>query len=168
MIPTMLIALLTGCPADTATIDVERTSRVTVEAGEPGAVLEGDAGFPDLQDMDLTAEDELRTLDKDAEDVQEAWLGAFLLEARQPDTADLAFLEKVRAYGTAADVEEAFLAGADEFPDGERIVDLACDDVDLTDLMLSQGMTVRVELTGTRPAEEVEIGATLTFRIVVR
>ena len=155
VLPTL--ALLPGC-GSLFTIHVEGSSQTTVEAATPLEVLVTDLGFGEFVSMDITSADELTNQGVEPGDVQDVRLDVFSLEALE-GSADLTFLESFALFVEAPDLPRVRLTSQDGFPEGEAFVSLVTEDVDLTEYVQSQSLTLSTEVTGQRPEVETLVEA---------
>jgi len=165
---TLFAALLwAGCGGGLLTIPVDETATTTIA---PGTLLEdllGDLGFDAFLDMDVTASEELQNQGVEPGDVVEVRLTTFTLEATEPAGADLSFLSGLAVYVESEGLDKVEIAHADAFPEGQALVDFEIDDVDLTDYVVSQSMTITTEVTGHRPDQETTVEASFSVDVGV-
>lgn len=158
---------LTGCGAKIATIEVEESATAEVEAGTILEDLLGDLGFESFLNMDISSAEELANQGVEPGDIQEVRLTSFELEAVDPDGADLSFLEAMSVSVSAPDVEEALLASADSFPEGQALVEFELADLDLAPYVVSQSMDVVTDITGHRPDQTTTVEARFSLDVEV-
>ena len=160
-------ALLFACDGTLLSIDVDGEAETVVEQGTLLEDLVGDLGFGDFLDMDVTSASELQNQGVQPGDIQDVALTFFFLEATGPTGADLAFLESVELFVASPDLPRVRVASALEFPEGEARVDFTVDDVDLTDYVVSQSLTLETEITGQRPSEDTTVRAAYRLSVGV-
>lgn len=160
MRPVLLFSLLVAAPGcgKLFTIHVRETSVTTVPAATPLEVLISDFGFGDFVAMDITAADELQNQGVEPGDVRDVRLEEFTLEALDGD-GDLAFLDRLEIWVEAPDLPSERLASKTEFPAGQALVEFDIDDLDLTEYVQSQAMTITTEVSGQRPERETDVEA---------
>ncbi len=159
--------LVVSCDATLITIDVPYETTTTVEAGTVLENLIGEVGFGDFLNMDVTSSQELQNQGVAPGDINAVSLTYFRLTAAEPDGADLSFLESLEFYAEAPDLPRVLVASASDFPAGQATVDLDVADVDLTDYVVSQSMTLSTEVEGRRPDDATDIFAELNLSIAV-
>ncbi|RME28824.1 MAG: hypothetical protein D6798_01490 [Deltaproteobacteria bacterium] len=159
LVPISLAALWVGCQGRLLTIHVDDTAETTVARGTLLESLIGDLGFDAFLDMDITSSEELQNQGVAPGDISEVQLDLFTLEAIDPAGADLSFLDSVDLYVEAPGLDKVRIAWADSFPEGESLVDFTLEDVDLTDYVVSESMTLTTEVTGHRPDDDTVVQA---------
>jgi hypothetical protein len=154
----VILLLTLGCSSlTTFTIDGEATTVV-----ERGSILEdllGDLGFSDWVSMDLTESEELKNQGVQPGDISEVRLTLLELEATAPEDGDLSFLDDMVVYAEAPEVDEAEVARADDFPEGQALVVFELSDVDLTPYAVSESMTLSTDVTAHRPEQDTTVTA---------
>jgi len=165
-IAPLLFLLAIACGGELLRIDVRQQAETTVEQGTPLEQLIGDIGFGDFLNMDITASQELQNQGVSPGDITEVWLTQFVIEVEAPDGADLAFLESVELYIEAPDLPRVLVASATEF-DGQTRVEFELEDVDISDYVISQSMTLDTEVSGRRPDQDTDLVADFTLNIGV-
>jgi hypothetical protein len=156
-----------ACDGSLLTIDVKENAKTTVAKGTLVEVLVSDLGFGDFVSMDLTASEELRNQGVAPGDVEDVRLTLFELEATEPDGADLSFLTSMEVWVEAEGLEARMIASANAFPEGESLVSFTLEDVDLTDYVASQAMTITTEVEGRRPEVDTTVVARLEVAVGV-
>lgn len=156
-----------SCEATLITIDVPYDTTTTVEQGTVLENLVGDLGFGDFLNMDVTSSQELQNQGVSPGDINAVTLTYFRLTADAPAGADLSFLEGLAFYAEAPDLPRVRIAFADEFPEDEPTVNLQLEDVDLTDYVVSQSMTLDTEVEGRRPDQDTDVLAELELSVAV-
>lgn len=164
---TAVAALWAGCEGALFHITVEDEATTTVPAGTPLETLLGEVGFDELAAMDVTAAEELQNQGVAPGDISSVRFTAFDLEAIGPSGADLSFLESMELYVEAPGLDPLLLAHQDDFPVGRALVEMVLEDVDLTEYVVSESMTITTEVTGSRPDVETEVRAAYALRVGV-
>ena len=154
-----IAALWAACQAQLFTIHVEESAETLVEQGTLLEDLVGELGFSDFLEMDLTQSTELQNQGVEPGDIQEVRFELLELEALEPEGADLSFLSAMDVYVEAPGLDAVLIASQDAFPEGQALVPFDLEDVDLTDYVVSQSMTIRTEVTGHRPDEDTLVEA---------
>jgi len=160
-------ALLFACDGTLISIDVSGEAETVVGEGTILEELVGAMGFGDFVSMDITSASELENQGVEPGDIQDVALTVFSLEVVDPAGGDLAFLESVELYVEGPDLPRQLVASADEFPEGQTRVDFAVEDVDLTDYVVSQSLTLETNVTGRRPEEDTTVKASYTLSVGV-
>lgn len=171
--PSFWMALAFGVPIAVLgcetlfNIRVDGTAATTVPAATPLETLLGDFGFGELVDMDVTQAQELRNQGVEPGDISHVVFLEFTLEAVDPSGADLSFIDDLELWVEAPGLDDVRVAWQDDFPVGQALVEMHLDDVDLVDYAVSESMTIRSEITGSRPDEATEVEATYALRVGV-
>ena len=142
-------------------------ARTTVDSGTVIEEVLGDFGFGELVAMDITASEELVNQGVEPGDISSAQLDSFQLSADAPEDADLSFLESVEIWVEAPELEPVLVAYADDFPVGEATVTFDVVEVDLTDYVVSESLTLSTEVRGGRPSETTEVAADFVLDVGV-
>ncbi|MBN2799099.1 MAG: hypothetical protein JXX28_08115 [Deltaproteobacteria bacterium] len=150
-----------------ATLHVEEASSVVVEHGTLVEALLDNFGFGEFVDMDLTSSQTLQNQGVEPGDIQDVRLEWLELEATAPEGADLSFLEAMTVSVSAPDLPEALLATAPGFPVGQALVRFEVEDLDLTDYVVSQSMSLTTDVSGSRPDEDTEVTARFSVAVGV-
>ena len=153
----LLAAGWLACQSDLFHIEVHESSKTTVEQGTVLEDLIGDLGFEDFVSMDITAAEELQNQGVEPGDIQEVFLTEFRLTAA--DDLDLSFLDSMELYVESPGLERVRVAWQDTFPEGQSTVEFNLDEVDLTDYVVSQSVTISTEVTAHRPEEDTQVTA---------
>jgi hypothetical protein len=160
-------ALWAGCEATLFTFHVEQSDQVVVEQGTLLEDLLGDLCFDAFLDMDITSSEAFANQGVEPGDVQEVFLEIFELEVSAPAGGDLSFLEAMDIYVESPDLPQVLIASAASFPEGQALVSFALEDVDLTDYVVSQSMTLTTDITGHRPDDDTTIEARFDLAVGV-
>lgn len=159
--------LASACSGKLLTIRISEEAETQIEKGTILEDLVGDLGFADFIAMDLTQSTELQNQGVEPGDIVDVRLEAFELEATAPDGADLSFLSSMAVSVEADGLPEETVAEAAAFPEGQPLVVFERPDVDLTDYVTSQAMTLNTEVSGTRPDENTTVVARFTVAVGV-
>lgn len=156
-----------ACNGALLRIDVAQSTSTTIREGTVLEALLEDFTLVDLPGMDITASQELANQGVQPGDIQEVFLTTFVLTATSPSGADLAFLDSLDVFVSGPDLPTVRIASSTTFPQGQARVELDLDDVDLTDYVVSQSMTVSVEADGTRPGTDTELAVDFVLSVGV-
>lgn len=162
-----LATVVLACDGRLATITIEESATTTVPAASPLEGLIQDFGFGDFVQLDLTSAAELQNQGVQPGDILDVRVTFFDLEADSPSDADLSFLDRLEVYVEAPELDPVLVASASSFPEGERTVSLMVEDVDLTDYVVSESMTITTEASGSRPPQETVVEARAAFNVGV-
>ena len=159
----LLILLLPAC-GNLLTIDIEETSKTTIEQGTLLEDLIGDLGFGGFAQMDITDNQTLANQGVQPGDLESVKVVSLVLEAVDGDT-DLSFIDALSFSATAPDVDTVVIGDQTDFPVGEAIVEMNLYDVDLVDHAVSESMTITTDVSAGRPTADTTVKATFTLRI---
>lgn len=162
-----LSTLLAGCGGATFNITIDESADVVVEGNSIIEQLAGDFGFGEFVSMDLTEADELANQGVEPGDIRSVRLTSFTMAAIDPAGADLAFLESMELLVSAPDLPEILVASLADFPEGVSDVTFDLEDVDLTEYVVSESMTIGTAVTGRRPNEDTTVQAAFRLRVGV-
>ncbi len=171
--PALLAALacgaLAGCGLDTIEIEVEGGTTI---AGQPfGTVLPLSTLGPlaGLADIDFTSSKEFENGGYDADDIDSVRLVKLTMEVTEPQPPDgtFDFLESVTFFVEAEGEERKPIASKDPVEDGQRIVELDVQDVELKPYATAKAMTLTTEATGQAPRFDTTIRVKATFEVDV-
>lgn len=162
-----MVGPLAGCNLKLVTLKVSESAQTTVEKGTLLETLIGDFGFDDFLAMDITTSSELENQGVGPGDVKDVRLTLFELEALDPASADLSFLERIDVFVESPDLPQVLLASAESFPPGEKIVVFELEDVDLTEYAVSQSLTLTTDIEGLRPPEDTLVEARFELAVGV-
>ena len=156
-----------GCGAidSLLTIEIEESSQVLVEQGTVLESLLGDLGFGDFVSMDLTESQALANQGVEPGDIERVTLTVLELEAIEPADGDLSFFESMTFSVSAPNVDEVQIASAPGFPEGEALVVFDREDVDLTEYVVSESMTISTDVTASRPEQDTLVEARFTVEV---
>ena len=168
LLPYLVVGGVLACRGTTLThIDVDGADRVTVEAGTVLEELLGDLGFEAFTQMNVVASEELQNQGVEPGDIKEARLVSFELEAIEPADADLSFLDAMTLLVLAPGLPEEVVASAPGFPQGEALVVFDLEEVDLTEYIVSESMTLTTDVSGQRPDRATRIEARYVVEVGV-
>ena len=159
-----MLFLAMGC-ASLLTIEISESAEVMVEKGTVLESLLGDLGFGDFVSMDLTESQALANQGVGPGDIERVTLTLLELEAVEPDGADLSFFESMTFYASAPDLAQVKIASAESFPEGTALVSFSLEDVNLTDYVVSESMSLTTEVTAARPEVDTLIEARFTVEV---
>lgn len=168
LLPYLFVGSVLACRGATLThIDVDGADRVTVEEGTVLEEVLGDLGFEAFTQMNVVAAEELQNQGVEPGDISSVLLVSFELEAEQPANGDLAFFDSVSVYVEAPGLQPVLLAEATDFPEGEPVVSFDVYDVDLTEYVVSESMTLSTDIVAGRPTEETVVKASYLLDVGV-
>jgi len=150
--------LLVAC-SKLLTIRVEEESTTVVEQGTLLEEVVGDLGFDGFLALQIAESTELQNQGVEPGDIKEVFVEELVLEGDH----ELSFIESLEFYVEADGLPRERIAHQDNFPDGETVVTLELDSVDLTEYVVAESMDITTEVAGTRPDEDTEV----TGRIVL-
>lgn len=156
-----------ACTAKLFTIDVEGESVSVVEEGTLLEDLVGDLGFDEFLDMNVVESQELQNQGVEPGDIQDVRLVDFVLVATDPPGSDLSFLSEMALFVEAEGLERKRVAFQDAFPEGVAEVAFELEDVDLTSYAVSESMSLTVDVTGHRPADDTTVAARYVLAVGV-
>lgn len=167
LLPALAVFSLFACTATLLTIEVRDVAETTVARGTLVEEFVGDMGFGDFVSMDVTSSSELQNQGVSDGDIRDVRLEEFRLAVVAPDGADLDFLQEVELYVAAPDLDRVRVAIATDFGPGVTEVMFEIDDVDLTEYVISESMTLETEVTGNRPDEDTDLEAEYALSVGV-
>ncbi|MCB9673574.1 MAG: hypothetical protein H6737_00575 [Alphaproteobacteria bacterium] len=159
----MGLAVLTGCKGVSFTVSDE--SEIVVEQGTLLEALLNDLQFGGFADLDITSRDAVANQGVEPGDINDVRFDELVLSATAPTDADLSFIESLSFYVEADGLDAMLVASQDDFPEGQAVVPLDLEDVDLTDYVVQPSMTLTTNVTGSRPGVDTTVLAAFTLRI---
>ena len=162
-----LCLTLVACGATLFTIEISRESTAVVEGGTVLETLLGDFGLSDFVAMDITSAQEIVNQGVEPGDINEVRLTLFQLEVTSPDEGDLSFIQSLDLFVEAPNLPRVRVAWQDTFPEGVGLVNFNFDDVDLTDYVVSEAMTLTTETSGSRPNGDHTLIARFSLDVAV-
>ncbi len=159
--------LFLGCEGSLFRITVEESSEVQIGGRSVFEQLLGDIGFDGFATMDLTEAAELQNQGVAPGDIREVYLVDFVLTATDPASADLSFLDRMDLLVSAPDLPTVRVATQNDFPAGVSSVTFELEDVDLTDYLVSEAMTLTTDVTGRRPDDDTVVRAEFAIEVGV-
>lgn len=150
--------------ADLLTVPVETSASTVVEGqGAIGGILDL-IEFAGFSDFDVVVEEELANQGVEEGEIREAYLTAFTLST--PDGDDLSFVDTFAVYVEAEGQPRTRIAHQEAFPEGEPVVELTLDDVDLAPFIVAPSMTITTEVTGGPPVDDTTVDADIALEVV--
>jgi hypothetical protein len=159
--------LLTACGATFFTIEIARDTTTVVEGGTLLEALVGDVGLSDFIAMDFTSSQEMANQGVEPGDINEVRLTLFQIEVTAPGDGDLSFIQSLDLFVEAPGLPRVRVAWQDDFPEGVMVVDFNYDDVDLTEYVVSEALTLTTDFNGTRPSEDHELTVRFALDVAV-
>ncbi len=147
------------------TASVSESARARVPRSPTPEPLQGDLGFHDLVELDLTEAEALQDRDVRPSDIHDIRLADVVLTATKPDAADLAFLERVELWASAPGLPPVLIASQDDFPPGVPEIAFDLEDVDLEDYVLSRALTLSLEASGETPSKSTTLEVDFTVDV---
>lgn len=154
-----LFAVLVSCQGKLFSITIDDQTSTVVPKGTPLETLLGDFGFGEFAQMDLTEASELQNQGVEPGDIKDVRLVVFDLEVTSPAGGDLSFIESMEVLVEAPGLESKTLASRTDFPVGQSRVEFDIADLDLTEYVVSESMTLTTNVTGGRPDDDTTVVA---------
>lgn len=155
-----------ACQSKLFTITIDQQAETTVPKATVLETLLGDFGFGDFVSMNLIEAEELQNQGVEPGDIKDVRLIFFELEAATPGT-DLSFLNTLDLYVEAPDLPQVLIASGASFPPGQAIVELDLEDVDLTEYVVSEALTITTDVDARRPEDETRVVASFELDVGV-
>ncbi len=161
--------LLVGCGNSSLfTIDVSESSTVEIEgAGALGDVtnLVGNLGFDGFTEMNIVESEELANQGVSPGDIEEASVEYFALTVEVPTDGDLSFINTMDIYVEADGLETRLVASQTDFD--SNVVEFDLEQLDLTDYIISEAVTITTDVNGALPSENTTVRADITISVGV-
>jgi hypothetical protein len=158
LVPLALLAC-----SDPLSIKVEQTGSGEVEgAGAIGGLL-GAFNLGGFDDLDVSIDQQLANQGVAKGDVSSVRLDQLTLST--PDGDDLSFISSIDVFIESPGVDKTRIAHLDDFPEGQKSVDLELDDVDLVDYVVADSLTISTEASGSAPENDTEIDAYIALDV---
>jgi len=148
------VAIAVACGGKLLTIRVEEESEVLIEKGTPLESLLSDLGFDGFTDMDITSRQAIENQGVEPGDITDVYFEELVLSVGEPEGGDLSFIDELSFYVEAEGLDRVRVATQDSFPEGQAVVEMELDDVDIVDYVVSESMDVTTEASGGRPDED--------------
>ena len=161
------LSLTAGCGDMMITRRIYSGLRITV-TGLPAGESAEDYVLEDLPAMEVDLGEQLADEGINREDIGEAVLEEFWLEADDPEGADLSFLSEVSVTLEAEGLDPLVLASADSFPEGEAVVTPELSGADLAPYLMAPTMTMTPVFAGRPPEETTLVLTPFTFKVRAR
>jgi hypothetical protein len=164
----VLLALLPfGCGVTVATRSVSESAQTRVkQAGTPEPLV-GDLGFDELVELNLREHEALADENVGPGDVRKVHVSDLVLRVERPDGADLAFIDRLEFYASAPGLPEVLVASQSGFVVGETEVAFDLEDVDLTDYVMSDALTISTQVSGQTPDQSTTVKIDFTIDVGV-
>ncbi len=156
-----------ACEGALLHLRVDETAQTTIPAGSVVEALLGDFGFDGFTDLDVTDNATLQNQGVAPGDIATATVVQFDLVVLDPPDGDLSFLDALEVFVDAPGLDEVRIASLDTFPEGQGTVSMVLDDVDLTEHIVSESLTVTTDARGGRPDQATTLEARFGLRIGV-
>lgn len=151
--------LLLGCSL--LEMDVDRSATATIEGAGVLGVLLDSLELGDLDDLEVSIEEELADQGVEEGDLETVVLTEMSLSA----SPDLAFLDRVEVYVSGEGIAERLVASSTDFPEGQGTVHFDTTGADLTDIVVAGGMRFRIDAEGEAPVDDTEVGASVLVHL---
>jgi hypothetical protein len=155
-----------GCQGRLFSISYGDADVTVVEAGTLLEDLLVDFGFEGFVSMDVVSSQELQNQGVSPGDINGVALVSLSLEALDGQ-GDLSFIDDLQVYVEGPGLPRARVASSGSFPDGQALVALDVEPIDLTDYVTSQQMTFTTEVSGRRPDADTTVEITFELDIGV-
>lgn len=160
-----LLLLASGCSGKIATIKLDFQDTTTVQGGGLLSELVGSLGFNGFTEMNLVDAQELKNQGVEPGDITGVYLTEITLTAVDPDGADLSFISSMDVLVESPDLPQVQVASQSSFPAGTAEVSMDLDDVDLTDYVVSESMTLFTDVTGNQPPDTTQVRAYVALEV---
>lgn len=159
VLPTAMLGTWVACGGSgtLAHIEIDGADVVEVDRGTVVEEVLGDLGFDGFTNMNITSSEKLRNQGVEPGDISTVQLVSFELEVLDPEDGDLSFFDSFEVWVESPGLEPVLIAEATEFPDGERVVSFDVMDVDLTEYVVSESMTLSTDINAGRPSQDTRI-----------
>lgn len=116
-------------------------------------------GFPgvEVEDMQVYLGTYASTRDIDPDDLADAVIDQIEVRIVSPEDADMAFARRVELYVVAPELDPVRVGYAEDFEPGQRSLSLITDDVDITEYVASEWVTIYAVVDGRSPPEPIEL-----------
>ncbi|MEZ4321944.1 MAG: hypothetical protein R3F61_31015 [Myxococcota bacterium] len=152
-----------GCKG--VSISVSDSSEVLVERGTPLEILLSDLSFGEFANLDITSRDAVANQGVEPGDINSVRFDELVLTATDPSGSDLSFLDSLEFYVEADGLPQVLVASSSDFPVGQAEVPLDLEDLDLTEYVVQDSMTLTTDVSGSRPDVDTVVEAAFTLRI---
>lgn len=164
----LLLLSLTACQSPTLThIELDYTDTVLVEGSGLLGELVTTLGFDGFANMNLTDNEVLANQGVEPGDVRNVRLISFELEAIEPAGADLSFLATMSVSAESEGLDAVEIASHSDFAVGESTAIFTIPEVDLTEYIVSESVTLGTEVSGELPSEDTTIEARVVIDVAV-
>ncbi len=160
-----LAPLLMLVPVACATLlnfTVEQTASTDVQGSALGGLL-AVVDLGELSSLDVAVAQELENQGVAPGDVSEVLVVSLELDGR--DGAAIDFIDTLDVTIEADGLDPLRIAWVDEVPDGATHVALTVTDADLADYVSAPSMTIVTDASGTAPADDVTLDATIVLSV---
>lgn len=159
--------LTAGCGDMMITRRIDAGIQITVLAAEGLGPLESKV-LTEIPAVVVDLGDQLAEEGINREDIGEARIEDLLIEATDPEGADLSFLSAVSVTFEADGLDPLVVASAESFPEGEALIvpDLA--DEDLAPYLMAPTLTLTPVFDGHPPEETTTVEMPFTFKVRAR
>ncbi len=168
LLPIGLVTSWVACRGATlAHIDIDGNDTLVVPGGNILEDLLGDIGFDGFTNMNLTESKKLKNQGVSPGDIQDVRLVSFELEVLDPDDGDLSFFSSIDVWVNAPGLSPVLIASSEDFGDGVRVVSFDVMDVDITDYVVSESMTLSTDIVANSPRDDTRLKASYLLDVGV-
>jgi hypothetical protein len=160
---SVALAVLATSGCEITDVEIERSGTATI----PEAPTNGPFAMARIDDLELELGEIEDEHDIGTEDISSAEVMRFTVEAIDPGTADLSFIDRIEVFAQSDDLEEVRVAHLDENPGEVAFVALAIDDVELREYVAADLVTLVARFDGESPRTDVVLRATVVMDIGV-
>ena len=165
-----LITFFLGCGENELfSITIEENAQATIPGSSLGDLTDiiESLGFDGFSNMDISESEELQNQGVSAGDISSTNLEKFELAVLSPTDGDLSFLSEITVYVETAELEPLRIAYSNSFPEGQSTVVFEVDEVDISEYVVQDSMSITTEVTGSPPSEDTSIEAHIALKIGV-
>ena len=150
------------------TIEVEESSTVEIESAGPlGEVAElvGNLGFDGFTEMNIVESEELANQGVSPGDIEQAQVAYFALTVEEPADGDLSFINAMDIFVESDGLPTEMVASQSDF--SSNVVVFELNDLDLTEYIISESVTITTDVNGSLPSENTTVRADITISVGV-
>lgn len=130
--------------------------------------LLGELSFAGFDGLDLSQSQTFRNQGYGKDDIDSVHIVSFTLTVTAPDAGNFDFLQRIAFSVEAEGLPPVEIARLDPIPEGQREIELQVDSsIELLPYVVAPSMTITTQATGTRPAEETTVDASVVFGVDV-
>ncbi len=148
-------------------IQVETSSETTIPARSLVEDLVGNLAFLGFDGFDISQSEEFQNGGYTKDQIDSVRILSLQLEIVAPEGATFDFLESIHFFVEAEGLPRVQIAGLAAIADGQTLLDLDIDKVELLEYVVSPTIKITTEATGLRPEQETQVKADLIFDVDV-